>query len=404
MKAARLLDRVGPGLLVAATGVGAGDLATSAFAGSRVGLSVLWAVVAGAAMKLLLTEGIARYQLRTGATLLEGLGRSSRLLSWAFLPYLVLWSFFVGAALISACGVTAAAMLPALGDAASSKLVYGAAHSLVGLALVLGGSFRGFERVMAVGVGTMFVAVLLTALLLEPDPLAVARGLSLPSLSTSGESLTWTIALIGGVGGTLTILSYGYWIREQGWAGESALPKVRWDLSVGYAATALFGLSMVVIGNQIPADGKGAGLIVGLAGALDDRLGAAGRWVFLIGAYSAVASSLLGVWQGVPYLFADTLRVALGKREPVHVASKSYRAYAVALAVLPLSGLTWSFERAQKLYALVGASFVPLLAIVLLVMNRRTQRIPLGNGPLGVFGLVATLAFFSWAAVRALCD
>ena len=31
-----------------------------------------------------------------------------------------------------------------------------------------------------------------------------------------GEGIAWTIALIGGVGGTVTILCYGYWIREEG--------------------------------------------------------------------------------------------------------------------------------------------------------------------------------------------
>ena len=37
-----------PGILLAATGVGAGDLLTASMAGSEVGLAVLWAVLAGA--------------------------------------------------------------------------------------------------------------------------------------------------------------------------------------------------------------------------------------------------------------------------------------------------------------------------------------------------------------------
>ena len=41
---------------------------------------------------------------------------------------------------------------------------------------------------------------------------------------------------------------------------------------------------------------------------LGTRLGSTGRWVFLIGAWTAVVSSLLGVWQAVPYLFADVWR------------------------------------------------------------------------------------------------
>ena len=68
----RLLAIVGPGLLVAATGIGAGDLATASFAGSYLGTTVLWAAVVGAFLKFVVTEGLARWQLATGTTLLEG--------------------------------------------------------------------------------------------------------------------------------------------------------------------------------------------------------------------------------------------------------------------------------------------------------------------------------------------
>jgi len=49
-----LLMVIGPGLLVAATGVGAGGLATAAFTGNPLGLAVPWAVVLGALFMLLL--------------------------------------------------------------------------------------------------------------------------------------------------------------------------------------------------------------------------------------------------------------------------------------------------------------------------------------------------------------
>ena len=97
---------------MAATGVGAGDLATAGFAGSQLGTAVLWAVLVGAFLKFVLTEGLARWQLATGLTLLEGtalkLGRTTfslwgkarigvrSLVGWFFIPYFLLWTFFVG--------------------------------------------------------------------------------------------------------------------------------------------------------------------------------------------------------------------------------------------------------------------------------------------------------------------
>lgn len=70
-----LLSIILPGILIAATGVGAGDLATASFAGSQLGVAILWAVLVGSIFKLVLTEGLARWQLATGQTLLEGLAQ-----------------------------------------------------------------------------------------------------------------------------------------------------------------------------------------------------------------------------------------------------------------------------------------------------------------------------------------
>ena len=67
-----LLAIIGPGILLAATGVGAGDLATASFAGSLLGTGILWVVVLGAFFKFVVTEGLIRWQLSTGDTLLEG--------------------------------------------------------------------------------------------------------------------------------------------------------------------------------------------------------------------------------------------------------------------------------------------------------------------------------------------
>lgn len=50
-------SRVAPGILLAATGVGAGDILTTSLAGSEVGLTLLWAVAGGALLKFVLTGG-----------------------------------------------------------------------------------------------------------------------------------------------------------------------------------------------------------------------------------------------------------------------------------------------------------------------------------------------------------
>ena len=137
---------IGPGILVAATGVGAGDLLTASLAGSKVGLAILWAALVGALLKWTLNEGIARWQMATETTLLEGwVTRLGSWIQWVFLTYFFVWTLMVGGALVNACGVAGAGLLP-LGDANTSKIIWGIVHSLAGLALVRLGGFALFEE------------------------------------------------------------------------------------------------------------------------------------------------------------------------------------------------------------------------------------------------------------------
>ncbi|MFG0297480.1 MAG: Nramp family divalent metal transporter [Maioricimonas sp. JB045] len=375
-----LMTVIGPGMLVAATGVGAGDLATGALAGSKLGVAVAWAVLLGAGLKFVLNEGLARWQLSTGTTILEGaIARFGRPLRVIMLAYIVAWTYFTGAALMSACGVAAHAVAPIL-DARSDKVLYGLMHSAAALVLIRLGGFPLFERVMRFCIGVMFITVLATAIALRPDGQTLATGLLVPTIPDfSGDGLRWTVALAGGVGGTLTILCYGYWIREAGRTRPEDLTVCRWDLASGYLMTAAFGVCMLIIGSRISVEGRSAQLLVVLADELRGPLGPIGRWMFLIGGWGAVFSSLLGVWQSVPYLFADACVYDPGNPEAQDRErhKRYYRTWLLLTATVPVLGMFGTFEQIQMVYAVFGALFIPLLAVGLLYFNR-------AGGPVGV--------------------
>ncbi|MBI4463334.1 MAG: Nramp family divalent metal transporter [Acidobacteria bacterium] len=390
-----------PGILVAATGVGAGDLMTASIAGSEVGLTVLWAAVAGAFLKGVLNEGIARWQMATETTLLEGwFTRLGRWVQWVFMVYFFLWTLMVGGALVSACGVAGAGLLP-LGDPNTSRIVWGVVHSLLGLALVWIGGFPLFEKLMAACIALMFVSVLVTAALLSPDWNAVLAGSVIPRISQQGTP--WLLGVLGGVGGTVTLLSYGYWIREQGRAGETGLRTCRLDLAVAYALTALFGLAMILIGSRITVQGQGAQLALQLAQQLGSVLGPWGKWMFLVGFWGAVFSSLLGVWQSAPYFFADflSLRQRNTAEDRLHLdlsKTRSYRAYLLGIATVPLVLLWGTVRQVQLTYAVMGALFMPLLALTLLIMNNRGRWVGSGfrNGWFVNAVLVVVILLFAY--------
>jgi Mn2+/Fe2+ NRAMP family transporter len=427
-----LLALVGPGVLVAATGVGAGDLATAGFAGAKLGVAVAWAVLLGAAVKYVLSENLARWQLGTGETVLEGaITRLGWIAFAGFGIYLLPWSVFVGTALARACGVTVAALVPATSPipVVPMPAIWGGACSLLGLGLVWLGGFRLFERVMAVCVGVMVATTLLAAGLAGPEPGPLIRGLLVPTIPDAatlgeavspGEPLRWTIALLGGVGGTLTIIAYSYWMRETGREDPEDLRTCRLDLAAGYGMTALFGVAMLVVASGVGAgaSGRGVGLVVGLAdavggsvgGAFGEAAGRVGRTTFLLGTFAAVFSSLLGVWQVVPLIFADWWgqrhRVGIGgsaRPRAVDPRSAPARGFLVWIALASLPGLLpfVSFAAVQQWYGYVGALFIPGLALTLLRLNGRggglpdalrnrwSQSLLLGAASLAVIGLAA---------------
>jgi hypothetical protein len=136
---------------------GRGDILTGSLAGAEAGMAALWAVPAGVILKWTLTEGIARWQMATGTTLLEGwVTRLGRWIQWVFFGYLLLFSLVTGGMLASACGVAGAALIP-LGEPQTSRFVWGAMHSLAGLALIWIGGYALLKRILAVCVGAMFL-------------------------------------------------------------------------------------------------------------------------------------------------------------------------------------------------------------------------------------------------------
>mgnify|MGYP001812729519 FL=1 len=403
---------IGPGLAVAATGVGAGDLLAAMLAGAEFRETLLWVIVLGALLKLGLNEGVARWQLATGSTLIEGWGAHIGVIfQIGFLIYLVVWSFIVAGGLMSACGVAAHALFPGIGIDA-----WGVIHSIAALILVWFGRYDRFEATMKGLIALMVLTLLASVILIGPDLGRVLRGLLIPRLPTG--SATTVLSLMGGVGGSVTMLSYGYWIREKGWIGRSWITTVRRDLGIGYALTAVFGAAMLVLAatalvglGGMPSGSQG---LVACADALEqgasqrfgDTIAQVARSVFLIGLWAAVFTSTLGVWQGVPYLFADFTQQLLGKSREVDEGAWTYRGYLLYLALPPMVLLAldkpvWVI----KLYTLTGGVFMPFLAASLLwLTTRRSLMGDLCTGKLSFTAMAAALALFAAIAVRQIID
>ena len=395
------LSDFGPGLLLAATGIGVGDMVASTIAGAEYGLTLVWALVVGVIIKFAITEGAARWQLATGVSLIEGWREVlPRAVIAAFFVYFVIWSYFVSSALVTASALVPAAIMPRV-----PLPVWGFLHAVAAVTMVWFGRYDRFLAVIKWFVGLKFAAIIASVLLIVAWSGADWSGFG----ARSDFSVAYTLSLIGGVGGTVTLLSYAYWMREAGWTGPERLPSARTDLTMSFTLVFIFCFSMIFLSTQINWEGQildeGPRLCLLLADRIGREIGPIGRAVFLLGFWGAAFSSVMGVYHGVPFLFDDMLR--LWRRQPAGgQRGAPYRAWAVYLALAAISALL--VRRPVWLvfaYTVVGSMFFPFVVSTLLWLNNSSRVIRSArNGVIVNTILGSALLLYLFLAVRSVLE
>ncbi len=368
---------IGPGLVVAGTGVGAADLVATLTAGSRYGYALLWAVIVGTIVKIVLVEGAGRYSLATGRTIFEGWRSLGKWTAVYFAPYIMIWGFVYGATAMSSAALPIVALFPNTMPLPAWAILMG----LAGFFMVWFGKYALVEKLTAVMVGIMFVVVVGLAIIAAPNIPSMIAGL-VPMIPEGG--LVYTLALSGGIGGTITLAAYGYWLREKGWASPKWMRVMQLDNTVAYVVTGIFVLSMLIVGAEVlyaagvSISATDAGLL-DLADVLNDRYGQAIGTVFLIGFFAASFSSVVGVWSGVSLMFADFWghhRDLPSGHPATRPGGKYVKFYLLWITFPPMLLLLLGRPIFLiLLYGVLGALFMPFLAITLLGLLN-TKRTP----------------------------
>jgi Mn2+/Fe2+ NRAMP family transporter len=394
----RLAD-LGPGLLLAAAGIGVGDMVSSIIAGAEYGLTLIWALAAGVLVKYTITEGAARWQLATDRTLVEG---------WrdhlpgpvliGFFIYFVVWSYMVASALVSASALVPAAVMPSV-----SVQTWGLVHAGAAFVMVYFGRYEQFLAVIKWFIAFKVTAVIATVLLI-----IIRSGADWSTVGGRSDlSVGYVLSLIGGIGGTVTLLSYGYWMREEGWTGPRRMGTARVDLMFSFGLAFVFALAMMFLSTQIAWQGaildEGPRLCLLLADRIGLETGPLGRAVFLVGFWGAAFSAVLGVWHGVPFLFDDFVHL-WRRRAPGGQQGAPYRGWAAYLTLASISALV--FGRPVRIvfaYTIVGSLFFPFVICTLLWLNN-SKKIAGGlrYGTAANVVLGTALVLFGYLAVMSL--
>ncbi len=364
------LRSMGPGIVVALTWLGAGDLVDSAVAGGHYGYSLMWAMVIALFVRFAFVSIIAKYHLcnQHGESVMAGLRRLHPWLPWFVGVIGLVFVHFYGSYMIKGTGEASARLLGLLPAGAWSVFWVG-----VAALFLFRGAYRHVEIVFYVFLVMLSVSLIGVAVWSGPDPVAAAKGVLLfdvPEQSGQFGALLVIVSLIGAVGGSISNLLYPYFMQQKGWAGPGFRRLQRYDLAFGTAVLVVLNLSVWTIGAEV-LNPLGITLkdIDDLAGLLTLTLGALGGPVFYLGVFAALFSSAIGNATGYGLLCVDVVNVSraaatsAGRRGPVN-QSTLYKWF-VAWGLF--SPLIWSFPGMPGFVALTivvnaaGVLVLPLL-------------------------------------------
>ena len=362
--------------VIAAAFIGPGTVTTAAAAGAKHGLTLLWALLFSTLACLVLQEAAARVTVVSGLNLGQAIRRQCGGFPLGrYLPVAVAGIIFLGCAAYEAGNI-----LGGVAGAALGTHLPGEALTLI-IALAAGlllwfGSIRLVVNVMGATVGLMGMVFLVTAILVQPPPQELVKGLFIPQIPPGAGLLV--LGLVG-----TTVVPYNLFLGSGIAAGQN-LSELRFGLVVAIVLGGVISMGVVVVGYTISAEFS----FQAIAEALTTRMGGWAAHFFAFGLFAAGFTSAITA----PLAAAITAKSLLSNPDEPAWTEKSWRFRAVWLSVL-LIGTTFGLLQIKPIPAIILAQalngiFLPCAALFLfLVVNDKSLM-----GPQGINRLPANLA------------
>lgn len=416
---------LGPGLILAASIVGSGELIATTRTGAEAGFSLLWLILLGCTIKVFTQIEICRHCITHGETTVTALHRIphvGKLIAWFWLITFLTGLGQLGG-IVGGVGQAVAIFLPVAGE--NSALLWAGVITLVTVAMLLRGSFRFIEIFCTALVASFTFLTIgnLFALQTQPDwAMAVGdlrEGLSF-GLGDSPTALLTALATFGIIGiGAAELVAYPYWCLEKGygkwigsrreneagWADRARgwIRVLQWDawgsMIVYTLSTAAFYLLGAAVLHQMELVPAGSEMIATLAEIYGPVFGSAGKVILLIGAFAVLFSTFFVSNATKARLMTDALHVfRIRPLSDETARAGSVRIFSVVFPILCFL-IYWQIPKPVTLILISGlmqALLLPMLGVAALWFRYRTVDPALKPGKVwDILLLLSILAFFA---------
>ncbi len=421
----KILGSVGPGLIISANIVGSGELIATTKLGADVGFTLLWFIIFSCFIKVFVQVELGRYAISEGVSSIDAMNSLPGprfIVSWC----VWLWSLMYVGTIFQMSG-----MLGTIGqifdlwfgrDPASWTHTLWVVIAAVGVAIPLvAGRYRMVEwlstlMVVVFTLTTVGAVVMLQVTGWAIAPADLARGLSFNLPPDIG--IAFAVLGVTGVGAA-ELIFYPIWCLEKGYAtsvgprdntpawtarAQAWMRVMRIDAWVAMAiytvGTTAFYLLGAAILNRRGTPVTNDTLVTDLSGMYTETFGPFGLWVFLIGAFMVLFSTLFVSTASNARLFADGGRAfgmfrfptALDRRRVVNIAT---------LGIPTLISIVYLFTGRPVTLVLIGAFaqalMLPFLAGAAVYFMRKRVHPDLRPG--AVWTSLVWISFVAMASV-----
>jgi manganese transport protein len=316
--AARLMQSIGPALIVACVVLGPGSIVSNSKVGWQFGYDMLWVVLGATALMI----GLTALSARLGVLLEHGLCEELSRQAGRF------WGVTAGVCMILVCGSfqfgNNLGVLYAIEPFLDGTRLEGSATFPVATLIILNGVtilalhglpklYQPVERLMKLLVGLMLAGFAVNMVLAKPSILAVLAGFIpslpaqasetlLPRAVTSASGATaitdhlWPVqALIGTTFSVAGAFYQAYLVRQKGWTREHVKEGLR-DTVLGIGALGLMSLLIMITSAAVLHDNPNVaslGSAADVARQLQPLFGMAATALFCAGIFAGAFSSFL---------------------------------------------------------------------------------------------------------------
>jgi len=390
------LKRIGPGIILAASIVGSGELIATTTLGAQVGYTALWVIVLSCFIKPVVQAEMGRYIIASGETGLASFNRVPGprfkinwiVVAWAVMTLMTLLQI---GAMFGGVSQVMNLLIPAVPVWSWVLIFWG-----ITLALLLGGAYERVERLAMIKVGLFTMLTFLAAVLLirQPQNFSWAQIVDGFKFKLPGEGISTAVAVFGITGvGASELMMYPYWCVEKGYArfagkrddspewnarARGWIRVMHTDIFVSMIIYTIATVAFYMLGAGIlHSMGKvpsAKDMIPTLSNIYTQTLGQWSLWIFYAGAIVTLYGTIFAATAANSRVFADMFRLMGAFKADDYSARKRYRnTFIVLITAIPV-GLFLFFDSPVKMVVAGGlaqAMMLPIIGVSTLYLRHR---------------------------------